>query len=104
MAKRTRKGQKQCPKCKVWIKGTRTKTCPKCSYEFGGNQQAPAVAEAPAPAPAKASNTVSVEQVRAVAQTAKVIGGANRLNELLGLIREVGGVKKFKELLDAMTE
>ena len=36
-------------------------------------------------------------------QTVQVIGGIPRLNELLGLIREIGGVKKFKDLLDAMT-
>ena len=34
MAKRTRKGQKQCPKCDAWVKGTRAKKCPKCGYGF----------------------------------------------------------------------
>ena len=61
---------------------------------------------APAPEPAapveKATNTVTVEQVKAVAQTIKTIGGFDRLNELLGLIREVGGLRRFKDLLDAM--
>ena len=28
MAKR-KKERKQCPKCDAWVKGTRTKTCPK---------------------------------------------------------------------------
>jgi hypothetical protein len=65
-------------------------------------KEAPAL-EAPAAPVAKAANTVTVEQVRAVTQTVKLVGGANRLNELLGLVREVGGVKKFKDLLDAMT-
>ncbi|MGA2062595.1 MAG: hypothetical protein ABSG67_19100 [Thermoguttaceae bacterium] len=51
---------------------------------------------------AKAANTVTVEQVKAVAQTIKAIGGFERLNELLGLIREVGGLRRFKDLLDAM--
>jgi hypothetical protein len=46
---------------------------------------------------------VSVEQVKAVAETVKAIGGFHRLNELLGLIRELGGVKKFKDLLEAMS-
>jgi len=45
---------------------------------------------------------VTVEQVKAVAQTIKAIGGFDRLNELLGLIREVGGLRRFKELMDAM--
>ncbi len=102
MAKKTRQGQKQCPKCKTWISGTRTKACPKCDHQFNGKQQA-----APAPEPVvaekKAGDTVTFEQVKAVAQTVKVIGGFARLNELLGLIKEVGGVKKFKDLLDAMS-
>ena len=56
------------------------------------------------PAPVeKAVNTVTVEQVKAVAQAVKVLGGADRLNELLGLIREVGGLRRFKDLLDAMS-
>jgi hypothetical protein len=38
-----------------------------------------------------------------VTQTVKTIGGFARLNELLGLIKEVGGLKKFKDLLEAMT-
>jgi hypothetical protein len=38
-----------------------------------------------------------------VAQTIKAIGGFDRLNELLGLIREVGGLRRFKDLLDAMS-
>lgn len=53
--------------------------------------------------PVKAADTVTIEQVRAVAQTVKVLGGADRLNSLLGLIKEVGGLKKFKDLLEAMT-
>jgi len=102
MAKKTRRGQKQCPKCNAWVKGTRAKTCPKCDYQFNGKQEA-----APAPEPAvaekKVGNTVTFEQVRAVAQTVKAIGGFARLNELLGLIKEVGGLKKFKDLLEAMS-
>jgi hypothetical protein len=38
-----------------------------------------------------------------VAQTVKAIGGFNRLNELLVLIKDVGGLKKFKDLLAAMS-
>ena len=65
-----------------------------------------AAKQMPAPEPAapveKAANTVTVEQVKAVAQTIKAIGGFDRLNELLGLVREVGGLRRFKDLLDAM--
>ena len=64
------------------------------------------VVKAPAPEPAaaeKKADTVTFEQVRAVTQTVKVIGGFARLNELLALIKEVGGLKKFKDLLEAMS-
>jgi hypothetical protein len=107
MAKR-RFGQKQCPKCKTWVKGPRTKTCPKCSYEFQPKQKKtaapkPAAAVVAAPeAPAKPANTVTIEQIKAVSQMVKATGGFGRLHEMLGLIKEVGGIKKFKDLLDAM--
>jgi hypothetical protein len=100
MAKRTRRGQKQCPNCKTWIKGTRAKTCLKCSYDFAKQQvPEPAAAEKPV----KAGDTITLAQVKAVANTVKAVGGFARLNELLGLIREVGGMKKFKDLLEAMS-
>ena len=51
----------------------------------------------------KAAATVTLEHVKAVALTVKTLGGSVRLYELLGLIKEVGGVKKFKDLLEAMT-
>lgn len=104
MAKTMRRGQKQCPKCKAWVKGTRAKTCPKCDYQFHSNRKRKA---APAPAPAmaekKTGDTVTFEQVKAVAQTVKTIGGFSRLNELLSLVKEVGGLRKMKELLEAMS-
>jgi uncharacterized Zn finger protein (UPF0148 family) len=101
MAKKTRRGQKQCPECKTWIKGTRAKSCPKCSYEFNGKKKA---ASAPEPAVVeKRADTVTFGQLKAVTQTAKAIGGYNRLNELLVLVKEVGGLKKFKDLLEALS-
>jgi hypothetical protein len=51
----------------------------------------------------KAAATVTLEHVKAVAITVKTLGGSVRLNELLGLIKDVGGLKKFKDLLEAMT-
>jgi hypothetical protein len=51
----------------------------------------------------KASPTVTLEHVKAVALTVKTLGGPVRLYELLGLIKEVGGVKKFKDLLEAIS-
>lgn len=98
MAKRMRRGQKQCPKCKAWVKGTRVKTCPKCNFQFNGKQAA-----APESATEKKADTVTFEQVRAVTQTVKAIGGFARLDELLGLIKEIGGLKKFKGLLEALS-
>ena len=50
----------------------------------------------------KTAATVTLEHVKAVALTVKALGGSARLNELLGLIKEVGGVKKFKDLLEAI--
>ena len=100
MARKTRRGQKQCPKCNAWVRGTRAKACPKCNQQFNGKQ---ASAPAPVVAAAEKKAMVTVEQVKAVAQTVKVVGGFDRLNELLGLVREVGGLRKMKELLEAMS-
>ena len=107
MATKTRRGQKQCPKCKTWVKGTRAKACPKCDYQFNGKQRKVHVPQAVAAVvvekPTKAADTVTFDQLRAVTQTIKAIGGVNRLNELLGLVKEVGGLRKMKDLLDAMS-
>ena len=51
----------------------------------------------------KVGATVTLEHVKAVALTVKTLGGFVRLNELLGLIKEVGGLKKFKDLLEAIS-
>jgi hypothetical protein len=104
VTKRTRRGQKQCPKCNAWVKGTRAKDCPKCDYQFNGKPKAaPAPAPAPAVAETKAGDTVTFAQLRAVTQTVRTIGGFARLNELLGLVKEVGGLRKMKGLLEAMS-
>jgi ribosomal protein L40E len=107
MAEKTRRGQKQCPKCNAWVKGTRAKACPKCDYQFHAKQRQVHVPQAVlavvAEKPTKAADTVTIDQVSAVAQTVKVIGGFNRLNELLGLVKEVGGLRKMKALLEAMS-
>jgi hypothetical protein len=63
--------------------------------------------EAAAPAavekPTKAADTVSLEHVKAVALTVKTLGGSVRLYELLGLIKDVGGLKKFRDLTEAIS-
>ena len=102
MAKKTRRGQKQCPKCKAWVKGTRANACPKCDYQFNGKHVVAPVAK-PVAEEKKAADAVTFEQLRAVTQTVKAVGGFARLNELLGLVKEVGGLRKMKELLDAMS-
>jgi hypothetical protein len=66
----------------------------------------PAAAVAPAPAVVeKPTNggTITLEQVKKVAQTIKTIGGHERVTEVLEVIKELGGVKKFRELAEAMT-
>jgi hypothetical protein len=110
MAKKTRRGQKQCPKCQTWVKGTRAKTCPKCRYDFTAGKQngkavtaKPVAVPEPAAAEKPAKDMLTLEHVKAVATTAKAIGGFDRLSELLGVIKEVGGMKKFKDLMEAMS-
>ena len=38
-----------------------------------------------------------------MSQSVKAMGGFGRLNELVSLIREVGGLQRFKDLVDAIT-
>jgi hypothetical protein len=106
MAKKGKVGHKLCPGCNRLIKGTRTKVCPKCGHEFNGKFQEVAPVEAAvAPAaekPAKAGDAITLDQIKAVAQTVQAIGGMGRLNELMGLIKEVGGPRRFRELAEAM--
>ncbi len=107
MAKKTRRGQKQCPKCNAWVKGTRARACTKCNYQFNGKQRKVHVPHAVAAVvevkPTKAADTVTLDQLRAVTQTIKAIRGVNRFNELLGIVKEVGGLRKMKDLLEAMS-
>jgi hypothetical protein len=100
MAKKMRRGQKQCPNCKAWVRGTRAKACPKCDYQFNGKVPAPETASAPAE---KKADTVTFEQISAVTRMAKAIGGFNRLDELLDLVKQVGGLRKMKGLVEAMS-
>ena len=103
MAKKTRRGQKQCPGCKAWVKGTRAKSCPRCGHDFTGSVAAVETApSAGAKTPTKPAYTVTLEQIKAVGQMVTTIGGFRRLHEMLSVIKEVGGLKKFKDLLEAM--
>lgn len=85
---------------------TRAKSCPKCSYNFTNGQP---TAAAPGAAPiaaaetrTKPGNAITLEQIKMVGQMVKAIGGFRRLHEMLCVIKEVGGLKKFEDLLEAM--
>jgi len=58
---------------------------------------APAVVEKPT------NGTITLEQIKMVALTIKMVGGYDRLTELFDVIKELGGLKKFKDLAEAMT-
>ena len=66
-----------------------------------------AAVETPTPAPSdqptKAVATVTLQHVKAVASTVNTFGGSGRLYDLLDLIKDVGGLKKFKDLLEAIS-
>jgi len=68
-------------------------------------KEAVAIATAPAAIEKPATNggTITLEQVKKVAQTVKAMGGYPRMIEVLDVIKAAGGVKKFKELAEAMT-
>jgi uncharacterized Zn finger protein (UPF0148 family) len=111
MAKKMKPGQKRCPSCGTSVSGPRTKTCPKCGHEFNGKpQEAPVPKASPATAvpavvekPATSGGTITLDQVKKVAQTVKTLGGVQRMTEVLEVIKELGGVKKFKELAEAIS-
>ena len=86
-------------------KGPEQEACPKCGHQFMAKRKAPApeTVTATVEKPTKNGDMVTLEQVKAVAQTVRAIGGFGRLNELLGLIRGVGGVRRFKDLSEAMS-
>ena len=103
MARKTKPGYKRCPSCTALVKGTRTKACPSASTNSMGRRSRPPLPNRQRPQQKRRPETPSPSsQVKAVAETVKVVGGYARLNELLGLIKEVGGVKKFKDLVEAI--
>lgn len=65
----------------------------------------PAVVETSEPVVASTpkAGTISVEQVKKVSQLMKTLGGFPRVVEVLDVVRELGGVKKFKELAAAIS-
>ncbi len=61
---------------------------------------APAAVEKPT---TTGGGTITLDQVKKVAQTIKTLGGYQRMTEVLAVIKELGGMKKFKDLAEAMT-
>ena len=53
--------------------------------------------------PATNGGTITLEQIKKVAFTIKTLGGFQRVIEVLDVIKEMGGVKKFRDLAEAMT-
>ena len=111
MAK-SRQGQKQCPECKAWVQGPRTRVCPKCEHQFNGEKKAAPAPKAhalkPGPAqvavekPIKVADAITITQVKTVAELVALVGGFDRCHELLGVVRDVGGLKRMKDLLEAL--
>ena len=105
-----RLGQKQCPECKKWIKGTRSRVCPHCSHEFQPKPlPAPAAPEPVVAAAAvtaeksvKTGDGITIDQIKAVGEMVRLVGGFGRFREMLDTIRAVGGLKKLRDLLEAM--
>jgi hypothetical protein len=64
---------------------------------------AEAVAAAVVEKPTKPNGTITLEQIKKVAQTIKAMGGFQRMSEVFEVVKETGGVKKFKDLAEAMT-
>jgi prephenate dehydratase len=50
-----------------------------------------------------ASGMITLEQIKKVAHTIQTLGGYRRTTEVLSLVKELGGLKKFKDLAEAMT-
>ena len=69
-------------------------------------KKAAAAAAAPAVVEKPATNggTITLDQVKKVAHTINRLGGFQRVTEVLEVIKELGGVKKFKDLAEAMSD
>ena len=81
------------------IKGGTAKKAAKKAVKKPAAAAAPAVVEKPA----TNGGTITLDQVKKVAHTIKTLGGFQRMTEVLAVIKELGGVKKFKDLAEAMS-
>ena len=59
-------------------------------------------ATAVAEAPAMPANAITLEQIKAVGKMVKSVGGFGCFREMLEVIRQVGGLKRLRDILDAM--
>ena len=90
------------------VANIKTKINKEAATKKATRKPAAAVAKAAAaPAavekPTKNGGTITLEQVKKVAQTINSLGGFQRVTEVLEVIKELGGVKKFTELAEAMS-
>jgi hypothetical protein len=72
------------------------------SAKKAARKHEPVEVSAPA-APAKPDGTITLEQIRKVGHTIQAMGGFQRMTEVLEVIKEAGGLKKFKDLAEAMS-
>ena len=87
------------------IRGKLKKASPKAKRAA---KKAAAVAATPAAPPAVEKpttngGTITLDQVKKVAQTIQTLGGYQRVTEVLEVIKELGGVKKFRDVAEAMS-
>ena len=95
----------------TYIYGIKSQSKKKAGAKKGdpGKAAVQATSARPSAAPtvpekrAEPTGTITLEHIRAVSQSVKAMGGFARLNELLGIIREVGGLRRFRDLVDAIT-
>ena len=48
------------------------------------------------------ANAITLEQIKAVGKMVKSVGGFGCFREMLEVIRQVGGLKRLRDILDAM--
>jgi hypothetical protein len=80
-------------------KGRKAK--PAAKAQANGQEKRPEMVAA-APATPRNSDALSIYHVKKVAQTVRDLGGFSCTKEMLSVISEVGGLKRFRDLLDAM--
>jgi hypothetical protein len=76
-----------------------TRTAKNAATAEAAAAATPAVVEKPA----TTGGTITLVQVKLVAATIRTLGGYQRVTEVLEVIKELGGVKKFRELAEAMS-